>query len=572
MKGGLSFFILFIVLATGWSQEQENDKIKVEHADNYALQINGAEHIQTLWGHVVMSHNGAVLQCDSATIWNETQVQAQSNIVITQGDSVTIYADQLTYNAETQMASLTSNVVLVSDDKSLFTSSLEYQLNTKVARYYTRSSIQTDSIVLSSQLGTYWVDAKEAYFFEEVYVEHEDFQLFSDTVRYNFDMELASFLGPSMLITKDSSMLYAEGGSYNQKIKFASFFDHAVYSDSLRTARADSIFYWQLEKRTFLSGRASILEGERQIDGDAISIDRLNSQFLAIGHAKIIDQSQVIKAYEIQLDDALGLGWASGNVQWIDSSAGMRIACDTANLSDGGLTIQAYNSGFLRPLLALDMEGDTLYLGADTLLAISEVDSLANDTVRAFFAFHDVRVFKSDLQLLCDSLEFLENEGRFSFFDKPILWSDTSAFYADSMLMFLDDKTIDYLKLSGNGFMINSPDEILFNQIKGRIIDIQFIEGDLYKVKVNGNAETIYYVLDEDDAYIGVNQSSSSNMVIEFKEGEVDAIKNFNEVESFFIPIQEADTEALKLEGFQWDNTNRPKGIFSLINTKRLKQ
>jgi hypothetical protein len=60
-------------------------------------------------------------------------------------------------------------------------------------------------------------------------------------------------------------------------------------------------------------------------------------------------------------------------------------------------------------------------------------------------------------------------------------------------------------------------------------------------------------------------------MVILFKEGEVDAIKNFNEVDSYFIPIQEADQEALKLEGFKWDNSNRPTGIFSLINTKRLK-
>ncbi|MGA1544007.1 MAG: OstA-like protein [Saprospiraceae bacterium] len=570
MKNWLLFFILFIKLINGWSQNAETNRIKVEHADNYSFQINGKDQVQTLFGHVVMSHNEAVLHCDSATILNESQVEANANIVITQGDSVTIYADQLNYNAETETAKLLGNVVLVSDNKKLFTSSLTYQLNTKVAEYKVRSSIQTDSIVLSSESGIYWVNNKEAHFYSEVYVEHEDFQLFSDTVRYNFDIEVASFLGPSIFITKDSTNLYAEGGSYDQKIQFASFFDNAIYTDSIRIAQADSILYWQLDQKTYLSGNASIWEADRQISGDSIYIDQLNKQFNAKGSAQVIDQSQVISAYEIRLDDILGRGWATGEVNWVDTSAGMRISCDTAHLTNHGLSIQAYNQPLSRPLLALNMEGDTLYLGADTLFAISQVDSSNKDTIRTFLAFHDVRIFKSDLQLICDSLEYSEKEERFSFYEKPILWSDTSAFYGDSIFMFLLDKTVDHLELSGNGFMINSADEILFNQIKGRVIDILFLEGDIHKVKVNGNAETIYYVLDEENAYIGVNQSSSSNMVIQFKEGEVDAIKNYNEVESYFIPIQEADQEVLKLEGFRWDNTNRPNGIFSLITTKRL--
>lgn len=571
MKVWFLFFIATIDFFYGWAQPPQENRIKVEHADNYGLQIKGGDHIQTLVGHVVMSHNQTILQCDSATIWNESQVQANANIIISQGDSVTIYADRLTYNADTEVATLLGNVVLVSEDKKLFTSSLNYQLNIKVAKYQTRSSIQTDSIVLSSKSGIYWVDQKEAHFFEEVYVEHEDFQLFSDTLGYQFERELASFLGPSILLTKDSTSLYAEGGSYDQQLQFASFYDNAVYSDSIRTAQADSISYWQLDRKTFLSGKASILEGNRQIDGDAIFIDRQKSQFNANGNAKIIDQSQVIVAQDIHLDDISGRGWAIGNVQLIDTSAGMRIACDTANIFDGGRSIQAYNQSLSRPLLALDMDGDTLYLGSDTLMALSQIDSLTQDTLRSFFAYHDVRVYKSDLQLICDSLAYFEREERFSFYDSPVLWSDTSAFYSDSMFMFLSDNTIDYLMLSGNGFMINSPDEVLFNQIKGRIINIQFHEGELNRVKVNGNAETIYYVLDEENAYIGVNQSSSSNMVILFKEGEVDAIKNFNEVESYFIPIQEANQEELKLEGFKWDISNRPTGIISLIKTKRLK-
>ncbi len=570
MKKGLLFLIVFLSLIEGWSQDVETNRIKVEHADNYSFQINGKNQVQTLVGHVVMSHKQAVLHCDSATIWNESQVEANANVVITQGDSITIYADRLNYNSETETAKLLGNVVLVSDDKKLFTSSLNYQLNTKVAEYNVRSSIQTDSIVLSSESGIYWVNNKEAHFYNEVYVEHEDFQLFSDTVQYKFEIELASFLGPSIFITQDSSNLYAEGGSYDQKTKFASFFDNAVYTDSIRIAQADSILYWQIDRQTYLSGKASIREAGRQINGDSIFINQLNKQFDAKGNAQVIDQSQEISAHEIRIDDILGMGWATGKVQWVDTSAGMRISCDTAHLTNRGLSIQAYNQPFSRPLLALNMEGDTLYLGADTLFAISQVDTTIEDTLRTFLAFHDVRVFKSDLQLICDSLEYAEREERFSFYEKPVLWSDTSAFYADSIFMLLSDKTVDHLELLGNGFMINSADEILFNQIKGRVIDIHFLEGDIHKVWVNGNAETIYYVLDEENAYIGVNQSSSSNMVIQFKEGEVDAIKNYNEVESYFIPIQEADQEELKLEGFRWDNTNRPVGILSLIKTKRL--
>ena len=168
-------------------------------------------------------------------------------------------------------------------------------------------------------------------------------------------------------------------------------------------------------------------------------------------------------------------------------------------------------------------------------------------------SFYDVRIFKSDFQGRCDSLIYNTTDSLFRLFRDPILWSDSATqFKADTIYIQLANDEIDRVFLIGNAIIINESDGIFYNQIKGKFITAYFENSSVKKVKVEGNAETIYYAKDDADAYIGVDQSICSELMVYFKEGEVESIKFLKEPQSTLIPMRKADHEALRLKGFEW--------------------
>ena len=207
------------------------------------------------------------------------------------------------------------------------------------------------------------------------------------------------------------------------------------------------------------------------------------------------------------------------------------------------------------------VDEDSLWLTSDTLVSYIENPE---DSLRTLLAYNDVRIFKSDLQAVCDSLVYDTADSVFHFYDNPVIWSDTTQFSADTMHIQMADDKIDKIYLFNKSFIINSPDELFFNQIKGKFITAFFEESDLRRMKVEGNSETVYYLLDEEDAYIGVNKSICSEMMVFFGNNEVDNIRYFDNPSGSLTPMKQANPSAFKLEGFHWEKDKRPLTIDDL--------
>jgi len=188
---------------------------------------------------------------------------------------------------------------------------------------------------------------------------------------------------------------------------------------------------------------------------------------------------------------------------------------------------------------------------------------IAVDTTQFLKAFYDVRIFKSNFQALCDSLIYNQQDSLFYLYKEPIVWSDTSQFVADTIKIAMKNDNIDRIYLIDNAFIINSPDEVLYNQVKGRKITAYFKKGEIDKMHVEGNAEAVYYALDDADQYIGVNKTVSSEMTLFFEKNEITRIK-FLEPDANLLPINTTDHEALKIAGFNWKINERPKSKAAL--------
>ena len=211
------------------------------------------------------------------------------------------------------------------------------------------------------------------------------------------------------------------------------------------------------------------------------------------------------------------------------------------------------------------IERDTLYMAADTLTSYKP-DSATD--VRLLIAHLDVRIFKSDLQASCDSLSFSTLDSVFWFYklaNLPVIWSDTSQFSGDTIRMSMKDKKLDRIWLRQNAMVINSEDERLFNQIKGRNTTAFFRDEEIREMLVEGNAQAVYYALDDKRAYIGVNETQCSEMRLYFGDNKVESIKFYDQPAGKFIPMKKAGKETKKLEGFFWEKRRRPGSVADLF-------
>jgi lipopolysaccharide export system protein LptA len=594
---------LMLTLGAGWASAQQPgreseraDRVNIDWSEVFEVfqRKDGIE--RRLSGSparsVELSQDSIFMYCDSAIISDrDTRVVARGNVVIQQGDSISVFADSLRYSGVTRVANLYGNVILQSRDRKLFTDSLRYDLRAKLATYTSGGTLINRETQLSSQRGYYYVGRDEAFFRENVVAIDPQFVLKADTLKFNTATNVTTFLGPT-LISSDTSRIYCEAGYYDTENNQAEFTKNAQYvrgeqrarariirfdgsratysligdarfEEGPRRAYADTIRYDERNDITYLQGKARFLDERREIEAPQIVYDAKKDNYSTKGRARISDPPQILEADEVDFREDTGLGMAAGNVIWRDTSAELTIFCAYADYDRQTDYLKASGGARGRPLLVNILDGDSLFMSADTLLAFRE-DSLSADTSRILLAYNDVRIFKSDMQARCDSLAF--RDSVFRFFRDPIIWSDTSQFIADTIHMHLVDKKIDKIYLVNKGLIINSQDEVFFNQIKGKLITAHFADSRLYRMDVEGNAESIYYALDEEGAYIGVNKTICSEMIIYWDGSQVERIRFLTQPSGVANPMGKVNHEELRVEGFRWVKAGRPRSVDDLFD------
>ena len=195
------------------------------------------------------------------------------------------------------------------------------------------------------------------------------------------------------------------------------------------------------------------------------------------------------------------------------------------------------------------------FLTADTLKSLE--DSIEHYT--EFLAYPDVKIFKKNLQGICDSLAFSFRDSTIVMYQEPVLWNEVNQLTGDTITITLHNEKLDRFELYDNGFIANQAHgEGLFNQIKGRHILGYFKDKQLDRMLVKGNGESIYYGTDDDDSFIGVNKAMCSNMWIYLKHEQVSRINFLTKPDATFFPIQSVRPSEFLLEGFDWKIGMRP--------------
>src|SRR5687767_15140550 len=108
----LKYILLFAAAFTGgFAFAQGSSKmIRINHAES--LSFDAEKHdAKVLKGNVICEHEGTLLHCDTALIYEEqNRMVAHGHVLITKGDSIRVSGEKLIYEGKTRLATLENNV------------------------------------------------------------------------------------------------------------------------------------------------------------------------------------------------------------------------------------------------------------------------------------------------------------------------------------------------------------------------------------------------------------------------------------------------------------------------------
>lgn len=238
----LTGFAVFLCL-TAWQAVAQVPRQVEWDAEYMEYDKSVADGAYRLIHNVVFRHQGALMYCDSAYFYKETNsLDAFENVHINQGDTVDIYGDFLHYNGNTKVAEIRRNVRLEGKNTTLRTQWLDFDLGSNIG-YYTRyADIESGEDRLSSVKGYYYSDAQMYFFRDSVVLKNPEYTIYSDTLKYDAPDRTAYFFGPTEIIG-DSSYIYCESGWYNTQSNISTLRKKALVQNKTQTIKADTLYY-----------------------------------------------------------------------------------------------------------------------------------------------------------------------------------------------------------------------------------------------------------------------------------------------------------------------------------------
>lgn len=200
----------------------------------------------------------------------------------------------------------------------------------------------------------------------------------------------------------------------------------------------------------------------------------------------------------------------------------------------------------------------------DSLAVLS--DSLAlvpPDTTKVGFMYGRgrVKIFREDMQVVCDSVRFCELDSIVRFHIDPIIWNEDKRQYtADSLFVLVKKEGIDRADLMSNAFIAVQEDSVSFDQIKAAEVMAYFgADTELTRFDALGGVSCIFY-MEENGTLATVDKIEGKMMSAILKDGEIDRVYYFDNIKNNLYPVVQLSESDRTLKGFSWRPDLKPAG------------
>ena len=390
---------------------------------------------------------------------------------------------------------------------TLLTDSLNYDRIYNLGYYFDGGTLMDEENVLTSDWGEYSPATKVSVFNHDVKLVNPKFTLTSDTLKYSTATKIANILGPSDIVS-DKNHIYSELGFYNTTTEQAELLDRSVLTNEGKKLTGDSLYY-----------------------------DRFK------GYGEAFDN--------VVMTDTVNKNMLTGDY------------CFYNELTDEALATKR--------AVAIDYsQGDSLYMHADTLRMKTfylDTDSMYRE-MRAYFK---VRMYRTDVQGVCDSLVYSSKDSCLTMYRDPIVWNENQQLLGEEIKVYMNDSTIDWAHIINQALTVEKKDSVHYNQISGKEIKAYFQEGEMRKVDVLGNVNVVFYPEEKDSTMVGMNVSETSVLNMYLKDRKMEKMVMSPKSNGVLYPMDQIPPDKLYLKTFVWFDYIRPLNKDDIFNWRAKK-
>ncbi|BCS85644.1 MULTISPECIES: OstA-like protein [Prevotella] len=497
---GLSLFQTLGAAGRKVRRVNMDDRVYLVHADILKFdQFGPNPDAQIVKGRVHFIHKGASLWCDSAYFFQESNsVKAFGHVRYVQGRELSLIAKRASYDGMRQLLEARNDVVLHHGNKVLYTDSLDFDRFNNYAYFFEGGRLVDGKDRLSSDWGDYNTQTREAVFWYNVKMHSSNRIITTDELHYDTKKSIAHVVGPSRIIQK-GSVINTTDAYFNSKTDKAEMYSRSTVTDKNKEITGDSLFY---------SKKTGLARGY----GNVIYVDKKNKNQL-LGHRLIYNEKT-------------GIGWATGHALAKEYS-----------------------------------QKDTLYMHADSM-KIYTFNINTDSVYRKVHCFKHTKVFRSDVQAICDSLVYNSKDSCMTMYKDPIAWNADRQILGEIIKVYLQDSTVRETHVIGQALSIElMPDKKHYNQLSSKEITTYFVKGNVRRVVASGNVKTVYYPVDDKDSTLqGLVYTETDTMKLyispERKLQKIWTPKN----QSVMYPMTQVPPNKYKLPEFAWFDNLRPTG------------
>lgn len=254
-------------------------------------------------------------------------------------------------------------------------------------------------------------------------------------------------------------------------------------------------------------------------------------------------ETEAPKAEALAVKDSIGVAADS-----------VKVALDSVNVAADSLGV---------PMDSLSVTADSVKVALDSLNVTADSVSVAVDTTKYGFAFArgNVKIFRRDIQVRCDSMHYSDLDSIARFYKDPVIWNEESRqYYSDSLAVLIKKGRVDRASLMSNAFVVTQEDSLLYDQIKSAEIMAFFDSTSaLRRFDALGGATAVFF-LRENDRLATVNKVESKMLSGNFVNGNIDRIYYYDSPKNDAYPVVQFPQQERYLKGFRWIPELRPTG------------
>ena len=562
-----------------------------------------------LVGNVAFYHSGAVITCDSAVRYSEKHMECFGNVLINKNDTY-VYGDRADYNGETHVANVYSDLVKVVDgDATLYTYKFLFNTKTNVGEFADGGVVTNRENQLESDRGYYYANDRTVICVDRVEIRSEEYDLTGDSVVYNLTTDHAYYFRHTNIWNTQGDYLYADRGSYDKGGELYTVTENGYILTEKQEVWSDSIDYYKLAGHAVLRGNIQIDDTEHKV----LAFGDFGEYWKEPGNAFLTRRPAVV-SYDTSQGDSLFMAADSMFLYTIDPARqradSLRAAARAADsLHADSLRTDSLRVDSLAPAAGDSVQGvrpeapivaarrgslsegrgdakrngtertdslaprradslrrdslaaDSLSLDSLGLTPADSLDSLARDTIyRLVIGFRNVRIYRSDFQSVCDSLVAVSRDSTIHLYIDPVLWNQNSQITSDVMDIFTANSQIVRAEFVGRPLMVSELDTMHYNQVAGKTMTALFRNNQIYRNDVKGNAQTIYFMQEDDSPdIIGLLVLESGDLTFFIEEKQVVKITYRNNPVYTIYPMDKIPPDVdLFLKDFKWEAKRRP--------------